>query len=65
MHESQTANKKPGNMKLYAPFNARTLIGRKLVGISKKREKERIKQKIENVWIGYSDKVMEIKLIKF
>ena len=61
MHESQTANKKPGNMKLYA----RTLIGRKLVGISKKREKERIKQKIENVWIGYSDKVMEIKLIKF
>ena len=61
MHESQTANKKTGNMKLYA----RTLIGRKLVGISKKREKERIKQKIENVWIGYSDKVMEIKLIKF
>ena len=36
---------KPVNFKLCTPFNERALIGRNPVGKSKKRGKERIKQK--------------------
>ena len=37
------------------PFKERTLIGRNRIGIYKMKEKERIKQKIKSVHIGYSD----------
>ena len=43
--EYRTANRKP--------FNERTLIGRNLVGMFKKREKDRIKKEIKSVHIGY------------
>ena len=51
--DSQTAYQKPGILKFYVPFNERTLKGQNLVGISKKREKELIKQEIKSVHIGY------------
>ena len=44
--ESKAANQKQENFKFWAPFNERTLIGRNPVGISKKKGKEWIKQKI-------------------
>ena len=37
--ESRTANQKPGNFIFSAPSNERALIGRNLVGISKKEGK--------------------------
>ena len=48
--ESRTANQKPENLKFSTLFN-KTLIGRNLVGISKKREKEQIKQEKCAHWI--------------
>ena len=42
------------NLKFYAPFYEKTLIGRNLVWI-KKIENEWIKQEIKTVHIGYSD----------
>ena len=45
--ESQIANQKTGNLKFYAPFNERAVIGWNLVGISKKRFKKRIKQELK------------------
>ena len=45
--KSQAANQKPGNLEFCAPFNERILIGLNSVGISKKREKEWIRQKLK------------------
>jgi len=52
--EYRTANRKP--------FNERTLIGRNLVGMFKKREKYRINQEIKSVHIGYQINRSGIKL---
>ena len=52
---SRTANQKTGNLKFYAPFNERAVIGWNLVGISKKSFKTADKAGIKSVHIGYLD----------